>query len=216
MEYLLLLLVFVVGYFVGGINFSVVISRVFGKIDIRQHGSGNAGGTNVARTMGLQWGILVIVLEILKNLVVAFGAKWFFPVNILPPVGDVTPELCGCVAVLGCTVGNMYPCYYKFNGGKGVTTAATLMIMLDWRIFLVLLALFIVLVAITRMVSVASVTCMVGVIASSVIFYVNRPMGWLIIIGASAVALLVVWRHRVNLVRVFNGTENKFNFGKKK
>lgn len=161
MGYLYLFIALLFGYLVGSVNLSIVVTRYIGKFDIRTRGSGNAGGTNVARTMGAAWGISVIIVEIAKGFAAGLLAKYLFPGDVFG-IGEVGAVISGCVAVFGCMLGNRFPCFHGFKGGKGVTTCAAVMGVLDWRILLVLVVVFLTVFFISRMVSLASMIASVG------------------------------------------------------
>ena len=109
-----ILILLVLGYLLGSINLSVLVTKYIGKTDIRAHGSGNAGGTNVVRVMGAKWGISVMALEILKGVILGFVARYAWPVDPLA-LGELGPQITGAIAVIGVMFGNMYPCCIMRN-----------------------------------------------------------------------------------------------------
>lgn len=119
MQYLYLLVPMVLGYLVGSINFSILVTKYIGKFDIHAKGSGNAGGTNVVRTMGAKWGIAVIVAEILKGVVAGMFVRYVFPCDPLG-LGELGPAITGALAVFFCFIGNVFPVFYKFKGAARV------------------------------------------------------------------------------------------------
>ena len=143
MRWLYLALTVLVGYLVGSVNLSLIVTKYIGKIDIYKVGSGNAGGTNVARSMGLGWGISVMAAEILKSMAFGLLAKYVFPGDLF---GWENVGICfsGVVLVAGCLLGNYFPCFSHFKGGKGVSVMGGLLIVLDYRIFLAVLATFLI------------------------------------------------------------------------
>lgn len=215
MKWLYLLLTFLVGYLVGSVNLSVVVTKYIGKIDIYSVGSGNAGGTNVARSMGLGWGISVMAAEILKSMVFGCVAKYLFPGDVFG-LGEVGACISGVLCVAGCLVGNYFPCFSHFKGGKGVSVMGGLLIVLDYRIFLAVLATFLVMLLLFRMVSLSSLICGV-VIPVTVGFVYCGQTGWGWLTAAVALMCASVWvRHSGNIKRIFSGTERKITFGKKR
>lgn len=215
MGYLYLFIALLFGYLVGSVNLSIVVTRYIGKFDIRTRGSGNAGGTNVARTMGAAWGISVIIVEIAKGFAAGLLAKYLFPGDVFG-VGEVGAVISGCVAVFGCMLGNRFPCFHGFKGGKGVTTCAAVMGVLDWRILLVLVVVFLTVFFISRMVSLASMIASVGMPISTAFIYRDSQFWWVLVIITLLMCLLLIFNHKSNIKRIISGTENKFNFGKKK
>ncbi len=204
------------GYVVGSINFSIIISKKIGKFDIHTKGSGNAGGTNVARTMGAKYGILVILIEILKCFLVCLFCRFVFPVDPFS-LGEIGPIISGFAAGLGCLVGNIFPLFHGFGGGgKGVTVSAGLLFVADFRIALILLALFIIIFLTTKMVSAGSIVCAVGIPVSIAVKYHSYDYWYILFAFALVLAAVVIFRHRKNIVRIVKGEENKFSFGHKK
>lgn len=186
------------GYFLGSINPSIIISSKFYKDDIRRHGSGNAGMTNVMRTYGKKMAALTFSGDFLKAVVSCVIGRAF--------LGYYGAMLAGFF----CFLGHIFPCYYKFKGGKGVVTAAALVLMTDPVVLLVLLILFVVIVATTRYISLGSV---VATLAYPIILhnikgnYVGIP-----VLIAFGIGLLCTFAHRGNIKRILNGTENQFTF----
>lgn len=209
-----ILILFVIGYFLGSINLSVLVTKYIGKKDIRAYGSGNVGGTNVVRVMGSKWGIGVIAAEIFKGIALGFTARYLWPIDPLV-LGELGPQITAAVSVIGIMFGNMYPCFHGFKGGKGVTTCAALAIVVDFRVFLVLFVLFVIIFLATRIVSISSI------IAASLVpicvFFIYRGCNYcmLLCFVCAVNSIMLVIRHRSNIKRLINGTENKFSFGKK-
>lgn len=213
MEYLKLLCPIITGYFVGSINFSVIVTKYIGKFDIYSKGSGNAGGTNVARTMGTGWGVAVIAIEILKCVAVGLFAKYIFPVDPLG-LGELGPVITGTIAVFFCLIGNVFPLYSNFRGGKGVATCAGLVVLIDVRIFLVLLLIFLIVLACTRLVSLSSIIAAISLVISIPIAYHNKENWWILFVLITIMIGILLVRHRDNIVRLCNGTERKFKIKK--
>ena len=214
-KFFIMLIPFAVGYLIGSINLSIVVTKYIGKFDIRTRGSGNAGGTNVARTMGAKWGIGVIVAEISKGFIVGLLAKYIFPGDIFG-IGETGAVISGAVAVLGCLIGNTYPCFHGFKGGKGVTTCAAIMGVVDYKILIILVAVFLIVFFASRMVSLGSVIASIGMPVSTYIVYRGKPYFYILVIITSLMCISLIWNHRGNIKRILNGTENKFSFGRKK
>ncbi len=190
-----------VGYFLGSLNFGLIISsKKFGD-DVRKYGSGNAGTTNMLRTYGKKAAVMTLLGDAVKAIVsVLIGIAVFGLTG-------------GHLAGFACIVGHAYPCYYGFKGGKGVACAAGMILALNPIVFLILLVFFAIIVGWTKYVSLGSIMCMLlyPVILNSV-EYVNGP--WAII--SVLCTVLVVWLHRENIRRLREGKENKISFGKKK
>lgn len=212
--FFLLAAVFAVGYLLGSLNLSYLVTRYIGKVDIYSVGSGNAGGTNVARAMGLGWGITVIVAEILKSLLFGFLVRDWFPADLLG--WEYTGRcLSAAVGVAGCLLGNYFPCFARFRGGKGVSVMGGLMLVYDWRVFLAVIGIFLAVLFLSRMVSVASLTCAVAIPILVGIRFAGTQGGWILTGLTAAMCLSVMIRHRGNIVRIFRGEERKIRLGKK-
>jgi glycerol-3-phosphate acyltransferase PlsY len=188
-------------YFLGSINFGIIVSKLFHKEDIRSYGSGNAGATNMLRTYGKRDAALTFLGDVLKCVVsVALGRVLFGLTG-------------GYIALFCCIVGHAFPVFYKFKGGKGVAAAAGGVAALfaftpDWWIILAELGVFIIVVAITRFISLGSVTAMfVFPLLMS-----RFELGWsLNILFSFMIAALVIFLHRENIKRIYKGTESKFS-----
>lgn len=209
-----LFIVMAIGYLFGSVNLSIIVTKYIGRFDIRKKGSGNAGGTNVARTMGASWGIAVMVFEILKGVIVGLLARYVWPVDPLS-LGVLGPQITGAIAIIGVMIGNMYPCFHGLKGGKGVTTCGALMLVVDYRLFFVLFAIFVIVFLITHIVSVSSIIGSIGVPVSLAVVYHGQPYWWLLCAVAGVNTVMLIIRHRSNIKRLLHGTENKFTFGEK-
>lgn len=198
---LLLMLVYIfIPYLLGSINTAIIVSGVMYHDDIRNHGSGNAGFTNMMRNYGKKAAIITFVGDILKT-VLAVLIGWC-----------VFGYLTAYIAGLACLIGHVFPVFYNFRGGKGVVCLATILLMLDWRLFLILLAIFIILVLGTKYISAGSVIC--AMLFPLILNRMNDTPFKMIEIIALVIAVIIVVKHRENIKRIFNGTESKFAFKK--
>ena len=199
-------IVIVAGYLLGSISTGVVLSKAFAKTDIRSQGSGNAGTTNMLRVLGRKMALLTFIGDMLKGIIAVFIGKWL-----------VGGELGGLLGVVGAVLGHYYPLYFGFKGGKGIATSFGSLLFVFPVQALLAFTVFLILVAITHYVSVGSVAAAVTLPLLIVITRFSEPVLWIITvcIGAS-----VIWRHRANIKRLMNHTENKLDFstlkGKKK
>lgn len=192
------------GYLLGSLNSAVIVSHSLCHDDVRRHGSKNAGMTNMFRTYGKKAGLLTLCGDLLKTVIsLALGYLW------LGYRGAY-------IAALFCMLGHMFPLYYKFRGGKGVLVAATAILMTEPVVFVVLIAIFAIVLLGTRMVSLASV--MTALIYPLIL---NAQYAALTGDGGSAgmrapvaifMAVMVVWMHRSNLKRIYEGKESKLHF----
>lgn len=197
----------VIAYLLGSIPFGLLIGKLRG-IDIRQVGSCNIGATNVMRSVGKGWGILTLLLDALKGYIPAAT----FPL-LLMQLGLLADQpawlkiACGCAAILG----HNFPVFLRFKGGKGVATSAGVLLGIAPLALLIGLGAFALVFGLSRFVSLGSITAAIVVPASGFLLYEGRltPIV-LTILGA-----LAIWRHKANIRRLLNGTENRIVFGKK-
>ena len=202
-------------YLLGSVNTAIVISKVFYRDDIRNHGSGNAGLTNMLRTFGMKAAAFTLVGDMLKT-AIAIGVTGtllgFYYVSGIS-WGDGYCYVAGVFAVLG----HIFPVYYNFKGGKGVLATATIALILSPIPFAILLLVFVGLVARTKYVSLGSVVSVVfyPVVIHAYFAVFNLPIAGLISASAIALAMLIVWCHRGNLQRISDRTERKISFKKK-
>lgn len=216
-----ILLCMVIPYLLGSLNFGLIISRNKYHDDIRKHGSGNAGTTNMLRTYGKGAAVATLIGDMLKA-AVAVGLGYLlinFQVDVYTEAGKwagAFGEKPGAaVAGLFVMLGHMFPCFYKFKGGKGVATMAMVILMLNPIAFLILLGIFIIIAACTRYVSLASI---MGAILCPIILTAFEQAKGSFMTGITSVlmAVLVVFMHRENIKRLKDGKESKLSFRKKK
>ena len=207
----------VVPYIIGSLNFAVIISRIFYHDDIRKHGSGNAGSTNMLRTYGKGPAAATLILDMLKCVVSVFVGWLLLPV--VSYVADSSSVICSFepayIAALACILGHIFPCFYKFKGGKGVASVAMMVLCTSPFVFLVLMICFLVIVIGTKFVSLGSVMCMaLYPLILNALGYPLGAKGFPVLI-ALIVAALIIFMHRGNIKRIYNGTESKISFSKK-
>ena len=184
----------VVAYLIGSVSFAVVISRVFSLPDPHSYGSGNPGATNVLRTGNRAAAALTLFGDGAKGWLAVFLAKQFIP--------GIEPWLLAAVA-LAVFVGHLFPVFHRFAGGKGVATAAGIMLAVDWRLAAAALAVWLLFTLIVKISSVSSIAA--AVVAPLVGFYLfgNQPVAWVFV----PIALLLIWRHKGNIERLLAGRE---------
>lgn len=191
------------GYLLGSVNGAILISQLKTHEDVRSKGSGNAGLTNFFRTCGGWATLLVILIDVGKAVLAGLLAGLLLP-------SDVT--LGKMVAGFAVQVGHIFPIFFGFRGGKGVLCSAAVAAMLDWRIFAIAFPLFLIVVALTRLVSLGSVVAIITYAILFVVFFRRRPEIWLL---AVAMSLLAIFMHRGNIVRLLHGVEPKLGASKK-
>ncbi len=210
------------GYLLGSINTSIIISKLRGS-DIRQHGSGNAGLTNTLRTFGAQAAVLTLLGDVLKGVIAVWACPYIATVICLVLKTEVSyPQsfelMLRCVAGLACVLGHNFPVYFKFKGGKGVLTGAVVAGMIDWRLMVSALAVFVVVCLITRYVSLSSICGCGVIIIMSVVLYFDRLSelsGISVVAFSVIVGTMTVIRHKENIKRLIAGNERKLGEKKK-
>jgi len=218
---LLLAIIVILSYLIGSIPNSILISKAVSGIDIRNHGSGNAGGTNVMRVLGWKYGLLVIFLDALKGAVaVVIISRLFFgplPFENVSPFDDFT--LVQIIAGMSAVIGHIWTVFAGFKGGKGIATALGMLLTLITIDMLIAVGVFGLVVLISRYVSLGSIIAAISVPATLFIrenlFHVDIPGYSTLFPFIIGVTALVIFTHRKNLVRIFNGNENKISFRKK-
>lgn len=206
------IIIAIIAYLVGSINFSVIISKRMAGFDVREKGSGNAGTTNMLRSVGVKAAIITLLCDILKGVVVILIAILIG--NIVDGLDDaLLVQLAGIFVIVGHT----FPIFFGFKGGKGIATSLGVLLMINWQIGLICLVFALILMAITRMVSVGSIAAAV-LFPVLVVFigqnYIVPVNNWSYLIFSIIIAALVLFNHRENLKRVFTGKENKISFKK--
>lgn len=183
-------------YLIGSLSFAIIVCRVTLHKDIRAYGSGNAGLTNAYRTMGAGKTGFVLLGDILKGVAaISIG-------------GMLEGQLGKLIAGIFVIVGHVFPVYFGFRGGKGVLVGAVLLALFDWRVFAIAILLFIIVVALTKWISLGSICASMTFPFTTYLFYRN----WLMTAISFGLAAAVVFLHRSNIKRILAGTENKFSF----
>ena len=219
---LVLLAIIILSYLVGSIPTSIIVSKLARGIDIRDYGSGNAGGTNVMRVLGWKHGVFVILLDALKGaLAVVVIARLFqgtVPFNNATPFDDFT--LVQIIAGIAAVIGHIWTVFAGFKGGKGIATALGMLLMITTIDMLIAIGAFLIVVSVSKYVSLGSIVAAVVVPLALVvrenIFNVNIQGYHTILPFIIALSLLVIFTHRKNVVRLINGNESKISFSKKK
>lgn len=218
----------VVGYLLGSVNSSIILTRLYkNKADIRDYGSGNAGMTNVLRSVGKAPAALTFVGDFLKC-VVSVLLAWL--ILRLCGVSGEWVQVGRYAAGVACVLGHIFPLYYGFRGGKGIVTSAAMILMTDWRVFLLIIATFLIVFIWKRIVSLASIVCAAAYPVYTFLFtyfldYEGSPLGasaghslgyLLFAAGASLfIGILVLIKHRANIGRLRRKEEKPVVFGKK-
>ena len=217
MRVLFFLLVIISSYLLGSLNFGVILSRKLEGDDVRKHGSGNAGTTNMLRNYGKKLAILTILGDMLKvgvAIALSFGIINLIAKDNAATLSTLNVDrnmLIKSFSGFFCVLGHIFPCYFKFKGGKGVATSGGMVFAIDWRIALILLAIFIVIVLLTKYVSLGSIV--IAILYPVLIFVFHRSI--ILVCIALVFTLIVIIAHRENIKKLLNGTENKISLSKK-
>nr|Q3AP02.1 RecName: Full=Glycerol-3-phosphate acyltransferase; AltName: Full=Acyl-PO4 G3P acyltransferase; AltName: Full=Acyl-phosphate--glycerol-3-phosphate acyltransferase; AltName: Full=G3P acyltransferase; Short=GPAT; AltName: Full=Lysophosphatidic acid synthase; Short=LPA synthase [Chlorobium chlorochromatii CaD3] len=232
---LTLLAILVVSYIVGSIPTSLIAGKMLKSIDIRDFGSGNAGGTNAFRVLGWKTGLTVTLIDIIKGVVAAVSVVAFFrhhPIDVFPDINEVALRL---LAGMSAVIGHVFTVFAGFRGGKGVSTAAGMLIGIAPVSMLMVIGVFLLTVYISRHVSVASILAAIAfplIIAIrkylfelgagldyyiklfNAKFFFHDSLDYHLIIFGLIVAIAIIYTHRANIKRLLAGTENRISFGK--
>lgn len=254
MPYRLVILLFfiafsLVSYLLGSINFAILITRAFTGKDVRTAGSGNAGMTNVMRTAGFWPGVLTFLGDFLKAIAAVSLGKYVLtdllvslaPETVVAASGQVFDYAAAVAPIYGaticgffCLLGHMFPIFFGFRGGKGIVTAVGTMLILDWRIFLIIVAIFAVVFLCTRIISLSSIIA--AICYPAVVYFcfsllpssdpINQaalsayqplviPLHWFLTLAAACFSLIVLIKHKENMIRLRKGEEKRFSLKKK-
>ena len=205
----------IISYLIGSVNFSVILSKKMAGFDVREKGSGNAGTTNMLRSVGKKAAALTLICDILKG-VVSISLAMILG-NIIQ---NMNKELLIQIAGISVVLGHTFPVFFQFKGGKGVATSLGVLLMSNWQIGLICLVFALVLMILTRMVSLGS--CAAAVLFPVLTLFINDNYtvltegknGNAYFIYSLILAVIVLYNHRSNIKRILNGTENRLSFKK--
>lgn len=206
-----ILLCMVLPYLLGSLNFAIIISKIFYRDDIRKYGSGNAGTTNMLRTYGKLPAAATLLLDMSKGAISVLLGFLILGTGIYTEAGYTSVFAGTYIAGLFAILGHMFPCFYRFKGGKGVATTAVVVLCTNPFLFAILLFAFVIIVIGSKMISLGSVMCMLLYPVLMSRLAGNQPQGILI---SFLIAALVVFMHRSNIKRIYEGKESKLSFKK--
>ena len=206
----------IIAYLIGSVNFSVILSKKMAGFDVREKGSGNAGTTNMLRSVGKKAAIITLICDILKGVISIIIA--IIAGNIIK---NLDKELLLQIAGIAVIIGHTFPIFFGFKGGKGVATSLGVLLMSNWQIGLICLIFALVLMALTRMVSLGS--CTAAVLFPVLTLFINEhytvltegKSGNVYFIYSVILAIIVLYNHRSNIKRMLEGNENKISFNTK-
>ena len=206
----------IIAYLIGSVNFSVILSKKMAGFDVREKGSGNAGTTNMLRSVGKKAAIITLICDILKGVISIIIA--IIAGNIIK---NLDKELLLQIAGIAVIIGHTFPIFFGFKGGKGIATSLGVLLMSNWQIGLICLIFALVLMALTRMVSLGS--CTAAVLFPVLTLFINEhytvltegKSGNVYFIYSVILAIIVLYNHRSNIKRMLEGNENKISFNTK-
>ena len=208
------IIISIIAYCIGSINFSIIISKKIAGFDVREKGSGNAGSTNVLRAVGLKPALITLLCDILKGIVTILIA--LLVGNLLKDTDKVLlVQLAGIFVILGHT----FPIFYQFKGGKGVATSLGVILMINWEIGLICLCFALVIMIFSKMVSMGSVGA--AILFPILILFIGgnnfivEASGIRFLVFSLIIAAIIIFNHRENIARILNGSENKISFKNK-
>lgn len=204
------ILMAIIAYAIGSISFSVIFSKKMAGFDVREKGSGNAGSTNVLRTVGKKAAVLTLICDILKGIVAILLAILLGYI-----VKELDSALLVQISAIAVIVGHTYPAFFGFKGGKGVATSLGVLLLINWQIGLICLVFALVIMALTRMVSAGSV--LAAILFPILTLFIGKE--FFIVQGnyfifSIIMALIVSFNHRSNISRILDRQENKISFKK--
>ena len=198
-------LAMVISYLCGCFNGAIVVSKYILRNDVRDHGSGNAGLTNFYRTFGGPVTVIVLLTDFFKMVAAILLTNLF----LLPWGSPLAARLLSGFFVM---LGHMYPVFFGFRGGKGVLAGGALAFMIDWRIFVVVFGLFLLIAVLTHYVSLGSICGGAAFPFVTFFFLREMPHVWLYTVLAALCGGMLVFKHRENIGRLLRGEERKFHF----
>ena len=199
----------IIAYLIGSVNFSVIFSKKFAGFDVREKGSGNAGTTNMLRSAGKGLAVLTLICDILKGIVAVLVAYWIGKIAT-----TVKPEILIQLAGFFAIVGHTFPVYFGFKGGKGVATSLGILLLVNWQIGLICLVFALLVMIFSRMVSLGSIMAALLFPVLTIFITEHYIVNGNYIVFGIAMAILVIFNHRSNLKRIYKGEENKLSFKK--
>lgn len=198
-------IVVIIAYLIGSINFSVILSKKMAGFDLREKGSKNAGTTNMLRTVGKKAALIVLICDILKGVLAILIAKIM--------TGNLDQAIGVQIAAIAVVLGHTFPIFFEFKGGKGVATSIGILLMINWQIGLICIVYGVLILILTRMVSLGSITAALLFPVLTIFIsehYIAEGAGYTIF--GIIMAAIILFNHRANIKRLNEGTENRISF----
>ena len=201
---MMIIVMLILSYLIGAFPSGLIIGKLFFKKDIRQYGSGNTGATNSFRVLGRPAGFIVTFLDIFKGFITVFFPLWF-PVHADGVISTFFTN--GLIVGLFAILGHVYPIYLKFNGGKGVATSAGVVLGVNPILLLILAIIFFSVLKIFKYVSLSSIIAAISCVIGSIIIH-----DYILLAVSGIVSIILIIRHKSNIVRIFKGEEPKIKW----
>lgn len=213
-------------YLIGGINASILVTKFWNSgQDIRTMGSGNAGFTNVLRTQGIKMGVATFAIDFLKGIIAVWFCEIVFSIFRVNLMGNNFPIeiFLKYLTCLMCVIGHMFPCFFEFKGGKSILVTWSSMLLIDWRIFVILISVFLITLFFTKIVSLSSVISAIILPISAFVcnYFIdykhteNILVMYIPLIFCVVISTLVIVKHHGNILRIIKGEEKKLSINKK-
>lgn len=209
-------------YLLGSCNSAIIVGKLVRHEDIRNFGSKNAGLTNTLRCFGKGCALLTLIGDLGKGVLAVILSKGICHMLDVSLAGDERLQFIGYVAGMAAILGHVFPLYYGFKGGKGVLVGVSVFLVIDWKAFCIMILIFAVVLAISKYVSLGSIVgsacCPIITLILQLVLYSDRPLWYTVLntVMAAAMGIWVIFMHRSNIMRLKNGTENRFSFKKDK
>lgn len=217
MDIMLVVIAALQAYILGSLNFAVIISSFLSKKDVRNFGSGNAGMTNMLRVFGVIPGILTFLFDVFKGFAACYIGKYvifgYLSTNY-PNVRWYVPVYGALFCGIFCMLGHIFPVFFGFKGGKAVAVSVGIFLIAHWQAITIALGIFVILLLITRIISISSLSATVTVFAVTFIMPKNEGEHWLILLMTGIMCVIVFLKHKDNIKRLIKGEEKPI-FGKK-
>ena len=219
-----------IAYLLGSISFSILFTKLFDqKIDIRSMGSGNAGATNVLRSVGVKAAIFTFIFDFAKGVLSVFIGKMIFQYLAIPNISEISDfeliQFGAYIAGFFCVMGHIFPLYFGFKGGKGVLTSWAIIALIDWRSFIAVIVVFLIVFLFSKIVSLASICAAASYPICTLVFNLGIAYLWqhsvtiwyvlITFLVGTLQAGILIWKHRSNIQRIRQGTEKKITIKKK-
>lgn len=216
MDLLLVVFAAALAYILGSLNFAVILSKLFANKDVRNFGSGNAGMTNMLRVFGVLPGILTFVFDVLKGFIACYIGRYVIFEYLNANYGDkgfYIPVYGALLCGIFCMLGHVFPVFFNFKGGKAVAVSVGIFLVAHWQAITIALLVFVILLLITRIISISSLTATVTVFVVSVLIPSQSGKQWVVLLMTFIMCAIVFIKHKDNIVRLLKGEEKPI-FGK--